>query len=153
MWIISKLFVWSKTLKGAQQYFKTLIQFRFYLLVYGSWHCSHVWHSCFLFCSLRVLNYKIVKWVPLSADWLQRKNLKTLRVQVPWRNGKQMCICCIFSFLIMYNIFLLKWDFLWSHFVTQNVKINIFLPTYPPKTSDWRFAWQNGYGRRPLPNT
>ena len=22
-------------------------------------------------------------------------------------------------------------------------------PTHPPKKSDWRLAWQNGYGRRP----
>ena len=48
----------------------------------------------------------------------------------------------IFSFLKSY--------LLWKYFVTQNVMINIFLPTHSPKTSDWRFAWQNKYGRRPL---
>ena len=96
MWL-----VWSKTKKGARQYFKHLIQVRFFLLVYGSWNCLHVWRTCFLFRFLHVVNYKIVRWVPLCADWLWRKNLKTLRVQAPWWNGKQMCIRCNFSFLFI----------------------------------------------------
>ena len=75
--IISKLLVWSKTKKGAQQCFKHLIQIHFYLLVYGSWDCIHIRHSCFLFCFLHVVNYKSVNWVPLSTDWFWRKNLKT----------------------------------------------------------------------------
>ena len=54
----------------------------------------------------------------------------------------------VIFFLIIF--FLLNWDFLWDHFVTQNVMMNLFLPIHPFKTSDWRFAWQNGYGRRPL---
>ena len=96
MWL-----VWSKTKKGAQQYFKHLIQVRFFLLVYGSWNCLPVWRTCFLFRFLHVVNYKIVRWVRLCADWLWRKNLKTLRVQAPWWNGKQMCIRCNFSFLFI----------------------------------------------------
>ena len=27
---------------------------------------------------------------------------------------------------------------------------NIVFFTHPPKKSDWRLAWQNGYGHRPL---
>ena len=46
-----------------------------------------------------------------------------------------------FSAQILYTMFfLLKWDFLWNHFVTQNVMINLFLPTHPPKTSGCHFA-------------
>ena len=56
---------------------------------------------------------------------------------------------CIVIFYICLCIFF--WiGILWNQFVTQNVLINIFLPTHPPKRSDWRFAWQNGYGRHPL---
>ena len=92
----------SKQKKGAQHYFKYLIQVHFYILVYGSWDCLHVWRSCFLYHFLHVVNYKSVKGVPLSADWFQRKNLKTLQVQVRWWNGKQMCIRCNFAFLLTY---------------------------------------------------
>ena len=54
-----------------------------------------------------------------------------------------------FNFCLLYRIFLLKWDFLWNHFVTQNIMINIFLPTQPPKTWQWHFVWQNANGRHP----
>ena len=68
-------------------------------------------------------------------------------LQVPWWNQK---VCVRFNLLFLFKIFvLLKLDFPWNHFVTQNVLINIFLPTHPPKMSGWHFAWQNGYGHLP----
>ena len=39
---------------------------------------------CFLFHFLHVVNYKSAKRVPVSADWLRRKNVKALRVKGPW---------------------------------------------------------------------
>ena len=57
------------------------------------------------------------------------------------------------AYVVIFHIclyfFFLK-GLLWNHSVTQNVMINIFLPIHQPKMSDWRFAWQNGYWRRPL---
>ena len=61
-------------------------------------------------------------------------------------NRRAYVVVFIYLFAIF---FLLKCDLLWNHFVTQNVMTNIVLPTHPPKTSDWLFAWQNGYGRHP----
>ena len=113
-----------------------------------SWKLIHVW--LFLFHSLLDVNYKSVKWKPFSVDWLRGQNFKTLWVQVPWWNGNQTCIGCNFLYLSII-FFLLKFlDFLWNHFVTQKFMTNILLPTHPPKTSDWRFAWQKRYWRRPL---
>ena len=82
----------------------------------------HAWRGFFLFCFLDVVNYKSMKWEPFSADWLRRQNLKTLRVQVPWWNGKQIRVRCFFLHLFII-FFLLKWDFLWNHFATQNVRL------------------------------
>ena len=91
-----------------------------------------------------------IKWEPFSVDWLRGQNFKTLWVQVQWWNGNQTCIGCNFLYLLIIFFLLKSLDFLWNYFVTQNVMINIFLSTHPPKTSDWRFAWQNGSWRRSL---
>ena len=64
--------------------------------------------------------------------------------EVSWWNGKQRCAHC--NFLVLFIFFLVKWDFLWNPFATQTSWSIYF---YPPTTSDWRFAWQNGYERRP----
>ena len=80
-------------------------------------------------------------WEPFFTDWLQWQNLKPLWVQETSTMMKQKTDLQTYYFLFII-FFLLKWDFLWNHLVTQN--INMFLPTHPPKTSDWRFARQNG---------
>ena len=113
-----------------------------------AWNRIHVW--LFLFHALHDMNYKSVKWEPFSVDWLRGQNFKTLWVQVQWWNGNQTCIGCNFLYLLIIFFLLKILDFLWNHFVTQKVMINILLPTHPPKTSDWRFAWQKRYWRRPL---
>ena len=92
--------------------------------------------SFFLFRFLHVVNYKSVKWETFFADGLRRQNLKTLWVQVPWWNGKQTYLCCIFLFSFAI-FFLLRWVFLWNHFFRQNVMINIFLPTHLKRQIDF----------------
>ena len=71
-----------------------------------TYHVVFLSFLCFIFYFfnfLHVVNYESVKWEPFSADWLRRQNLRNLRVQVPWWNGKQMCVRC--NFLFLFNIF------------------------------------------------
>ena len=67
---------------------------------------------------------------------ITKAEFKMLRVQetntvMKWKTD----VCSLLHFLLTI-FFLLKWDFLWNHLVSQNVMINIFLTTQPPKTSD-----------------
>ena len=61
---------------------------------------------------------------------------------------KNRCVYVVMFFV--YNILSFKSGFSLEPLCHTNVVINIFLPTHLLKTSDWRFAWQNGYGRHPL---
>ena len=58
--------------------------------------------------------------------------------------------CAYVVMFFVYNILSFKTGFSLEPLCHKNVMINIFLPTNLLKTSDWRFAWQNGYGRHPL---
>ena len=79
-----------------------------------------------------------VKWESFSVDWLQRQ----------WWNGKPRCVRC--NFFIFLYIFLLKWDLLCKHFVTQNVLIYIF---FYPTSHLKRFERQHGIDFAPCIRT
>ena len=96
----------------------------------------HIFGNVHLF--LHVVNYKSVKWESFSVDWLQRQ----------WWNGKQRCVRC--NFFIFLYIFLLKWDLLCKHFVTQNVLIYIF---FYPTSHLKRFERQHGIDFAPCIRT
>ena len=118
------------------------------MLVYGSWNCIHVWYSFFLFrsfytccelwkCGVRTFSHKLIR----KAEFKNPSSTSISQVATVW-NGKQKCVRCNFLYLFII-FFLLNWDLFWNYFVTQNTMTNKLLPTHPPKTSDWRFAWQN----------
>ena len=127
------------------------------MLVYGSWNCINVFFvNVYLvsFSSIFYMLWTIKVWsgtffrgLITNVEFKNPSSASISQVATMW-NGKQTCVR--FNFLYLFLIFfLLKLDLLWNHFVTQNVMTNIVLPNHPPKTSDWRFAWQNGYGRHP----
>ena len=64
-----------------------------------------------------------------------------------WKTDVHTLQFCIFVYI--YFVFWNGVFFETTLFVTQNVMINIFLLNQPSKASDWRFAWQNEYGRHP----
>ena len=78
------------------------------------------------------------------------KNLSSTRNK--FRDEMENKCAYVVSFFV-YNNFSFEIGFSLEPLFTQNAMINIFLPTHPPKTSDWCFAkWQNGYKLRPLIN-
>ena len=121
-------------------------------LLLGKWERKscfiHGTPNCFidLFHFLHVVNYKSVKWEPVSMD---HRPIMKAEFKNPWNIStmmirKQACLCCNFLFLFII-LFLLKWDFLQTHFVKQSIMINVVLSIQSPKMSDWCFVWQNGY--------
>ena len=109
----------------------------------------HVWRNFFLFgflhagcelykCEVRDFFCRLIAKAEFKNPF-----------EYKYRDEMENRCAYVVIFYFCFNFFLLKWDFLWKSFVSQNVMINIFLPTRPAKKSDWRFASQIGYGGRP----
>ena len=84
----------------------------------------------------------------MKAEFKNPSSTSNSQVAAIWKTD-MLTLYFLYLFIIF---FLFKWDLPWNHFVMQNIITNIVLPIQPPKTSDWHFTWQNGYGCHPLIN-
>ena len=128
-------------------YFKMLLQ--------GSWNCIHLWSIFFAFVfyilqTIKLWNGSIFPrndyegWIlkPVKYKYLSNSyhdEMENRRAYVAIFD-----ICLYFSFEIRSSV---------EPLCHTKHHDKYFLPTQIPKTSDWRFVWQNGYGRCPLSMT